>query len=102
VREHKTIKPPVELTAEMKEKAGVFVSLHKGRELRGCIGTFSPAHHNIAEEVIDNAINSATQDPRFSPVSPYELTDLSYSVDVLSKPEAVADKTGLDPINMVL
>lgn len=31
---------PRKLSPEMKEKAGVFVSLHKHGQLRGCIGTF--------------------------------------------------------------
>ncbi|MBN1369860.1 MAG: AmmeMemoRadiSam system protein B, partial [Dehalococcoidaceae bacterium] len=98
VRERKIIKPPAELSPEMKPKAGVFVSLHKGHELRGCIGTFSPARSNVAEEVITNAIHSATEDPRFSPVSAHELADLDYSVDVLSQPEPVQDISELDPV----
>ena len=31
-----------------KNKAGVFVSLHKFNELRGCIGTFLPTKESIA------------------------------------------------------
>jgi len=75
----------------------VFVSIHKHGELRGCIGTFEPAEKNIAEEVITNAINSATRDPRFSPVTPAELADLEYSVDVLTEPEPVTSEAELDP-----
>jgi AmmeMemoRadiSam system protein A len=81
----------------MKESAGVFVTLHKHGQLRGCIGTFEPAQRNVAEEIISNAINSATRDPRFSPVAPEELEDLEYSVDVLTPPEPVKDKSQLDP-----
>ena len=40
IKENKVLEPPAELTPEMKEKAGVFVSIHKKGELRGCIGTF--------------------------------------------------------------
>ena len=86
-----------ELTPEMKQKAGVFVSIHKFDELRGCIGTFEPQEKNVAEEIITNAISSATRDPRFRPVAPNELKDLSYSVDVLTKPEPIPDKDQLDP-----
>jgi len=96
VKEGKTPNPE-ELTPEMKEKAGVFVSIHKFGELRGCIGTFEPAKENVAEEIIANAVSSATRDPRFPPVAPNELKDLEYSVDVLTKPEPVADKSQLDP-----
>jgi len=96
VTEGKTPKPG-ELTPEMKEKAGVFVSIHKFDELRGCIGTFEPTKKNVAEEIIANAISSATRDPRFPPIAPNELKDLSYSVDVLTKPEPIESKDQLDP-----
>jgi len=96
VKEGKTPKPD-ELTPEMKEKAGVFVSIHKLGGLRGCIGTFDPQCENVAEEIINNAISSATRDPRFPPIAPDELKDLSYSVDVLTKPEPVASQDQLDP-----
>jgi len=88
---------PVDLTPEMKEKAGVFVSLKKQGQLRGCIGTFEPMEVSIAEEIVRNAISSAVGDPRFSPVKPSELDDLEYSVDVLTSPEPVEDISQLDP-----
>jgi AmmeMemoRadiSam system protein A len=87
IKEDKVIKPPVGLPPEAKEKAGVFVSIHKGADLRGCIGTFLPMQQNIAEEIIANAIAAGTQDPRFPPILTKELPELEISVDVLSKPE---------------
>ena len=96
VREGKTPQPE-ELTPEMKEKAGVFVSIHKFGGLRGCIGTFEPQENNVAMETITNAISSATRDPRFPPIVPNELKDLSYSVDVLTAPEPIENKDQLDP-----
>jgi AmmeMemoRadiSam system protein B/AmmeMemoRadiSam system protein A len=83
--------------SEMQGKAGVFVSLHKGGELRGCIGTIEPAEGNIALEIINNAISAATRDPRFFPVTADELPQLDYSVDVLTEPEPVASEKDLDP-----
>ena len=91
------IPEPEELTPEMKQKTGVFVSIHKFGQLRGCIGTFEPTQDNVAEETITNAISSATRDPRFPPVTPDELSDLSYNVDVLTTPEPIASKDQLDP-----
>jgi MEMO1 family protein len=88
---------PGELTPEMRERAGVFVSLHKHGELRGCIGTFEPTRDSVAEEIISNAINSSTRDPRFPPVTEPELGDLEYSVDILTEPEPVTDLSQLDP-----
>jgi hypothetical protein len=64
--------------------------------LRGCIGTFEPCWDNVAKETVDNAISSATRDPRFPPVALEELDDLTYSVDVLGQPEQVAGIDQLD------
>lgn len=91
------IEPPKALTPEMKNKSGVFVSIHKKGALRGCIGTFEPSEENVAREIIINAISSATRDPRFSPIDPEELNLLDYSVDVLTEPEPVEDEHQLDP-----
>ena len=95
---------PKKLSSDMlKEKAGVFVSIHKkepmpGEEdLRGCIGTFLPTKINIAEEIVENAIAAATRDYRFEPINQDELPELEISVDVLGKPELLIHK----PINQL-
>ena len=97
VREGKTFAVPKDLTPEMQEKSGVFVSIHKLGGLRGCIGTFEPSRGNVAGEIIDNAISSASRDPRFRPVVAGELEQLDYSVDVLTRPEPVESEDQLDP-----
>ncbi len=98
IKQGKIITPPLGLPEEMiNQKAGVFVSLKKFGDLRGCIGTFMPTQENIAQEIIKNAISAAVDDPRFSPVNFSELEDLSISVDVLSAPEEVKDISQLDP-----
>jgi|WetSurMetagenome_2_1015567.scaffolds.fasta_scaffold45225_2 MEMO1 family protein len=86
-----------QLTPEMREKAGVFVSIHKKGALRGCIGTFEPQMENVAAEIMSNAVSSASRDPRFSPITPGELKDLDYSVDILTHPVPVKDEKELDP-----
>ncbi len=96
IKEGKVFKPE-KLTLQMKERAGVFVSIHKLGELRGCIGTIEPVRSNVAEEIILNAIGSAIRDPRFLPITPDELKDLDYSVDVLTTPEPVKSHDQLDP-----
>ncbi|MGB2884781.1 MAG: AmmeMemoRadiSam system protein A [Dehalococcoidia bacterium] len=88
---------PSELTPEMRGKAGVFVSIKKHGQLRGCIGTFEPDKSNVAQEIISNAVSSAIRDPRFLPVVAEELPDLTYSVDVLTTPEPVESEKELDP-----
>ena len=87
---------PANLPSEMAERAGVFVSLKKDGELRGCIGTFEPTAKNIAEEILQNAASAALRDPRFPPVKKEELDALVYSVDVLTEPELVAGADALD------
>jgi len=88
---------PTNLTEDMKERAGVFVCLKKRGELRGCIGTFEPTRGNVAEEIMANAVSSAAHDPRFPPVSPSELPEMEYTVDVLTKPVPVNGPEKLDP-----
>lgn len=80
----------------LDRKAGVFCSLHKDGELRGCIGTILPCCSCIAEEIIRNAISAATRDPRFHPVLENELSHLEYSVDALSEPEDIDSPALLD------
>ena len=97
ILENNTLMSPDEQVPEMKNKAGVFVSIKKRGELRGCIGTFLPSKDNVADEIIQNAISAATSDPRFSPVDSTELPELEYSVDILSLPEEVKNSEELDP-----
>src|SRR3989304_2302548 len=84
LREGRIIAPPVPLSTEMNEKAGVFVCIKKRGQLRGCIGTNSPCCDSVVLETIRNAISAATQDPRFHIVNENELEDLEYSIDILS------------------
>lgn len=93
----KQIPIPEDLPVEMlTERAGVFVSLKKYGELRGCIGTIVPTTINIAMEIIQNAISAGTRDPRFLSVEKEELPDLVYSVDVLGEPEPIKSKAELN------
>ena len=80
----------------MNGRAGIFVSIKKGGQLRGCIGTFFPSEATIAHEIISNAVKSATTDPRFPPIDEAELDHLTISVDVLSEPEPCTEDD-LDP-----
>ncbi len=78
-------------------KAGAFVSLYKGEELRGCIGTLEALETHVGEEIIKNALEAAFFDPRFVPVEQQELEQLSISVDVLKEKEPVETVEDLDP-----
>lgn len=81
----------------LKERAGVFVSIKKDGNLRGCIGTIYPTQENIAKEIIRNAVAAGFHDPRFEEVTEDELDSLVYDVDILSAPEKVTSISELDP-----
>ncbi len=89
---------PKDLPQELlEEKAGVFVSMKKFGQLRGCIGTTEPTTDSIAEEIIRNAVSSGVRDPRFSPVSLNEIRYIDFSVDVLKPAEMIKSKEELNP-----
>ncbi len=98
VRERRVVAPtPANSSPLLNERLACFVSIKTAeRELRGCIGTVEPEKETLAEEIIANAINAATRDPRFRPVAPGELPFLRYSVDVLD-PAEPARLEDLDP-----
>lgn len=80
----------------LTERNGVFVSIKKEGELRGCIGTIFPTTDCVAKEIIKNSVEAGERDPRFSPVEEEELAELEYSVDILMTP-IKATKEELDP-----
>ncbi len=85
------------LPAKLKQPGAAFVTLKKQGDLRGCIGTIFPTKKTLAEEIAANAISAGLHDSRFPPVSKNELGDLTYSVDILTKPEKTEDLSQLDP-----
>ena len=91
----KDLNLPEEMT---NTRAGVFVSIKNESGLRGCIGTTGRGvSKNIANEIVRNAIQAATQDPRFPAIETWELEDLSITVDILHQSEPVNNKKELDP-----
>lgn len=92
-----TLKAPEPVPVGLSPRAGAFVSLKRGGELRGCIGTVEPVRKNLAEEIIRNAVSAGVRDPRFAPVSLEEMDELTFSVDVLTPPERIKGPAELDP-----
>lgn len=68
--------------------SGVFVTINKQGNLRGCIGYPLPIR-KLSESLIDASIAAATQDPRFSPVTLQELDNIIFEVTVLTNPEEI-------------
>jgi len=69
--------------------AGVFVSLHRGKALRGCIGQ-TDAVSPIFRIVQEMAVAAATRDPRFGPVDDKEIDDITFEVSVLGPLEPIS------------
>ncbi len=88
----KHIAPPQDTPKKMFECCGVFATINKLErgepQLRGCIGYPYPTNP-LVEAVIESAINAATEDPRFPPMSARELPDVVFEVSVLTPPELI-------------
>ncbi|MBC7473467.1 MAG: AmmeMemoRadiSam system protein A [Candidatus Sericytochromatia bacterium] len=87
------------LTEYKNQRAGIFVTIYKNNQLRGCIGTISPTQENIISEILINSISACSRDPRFEKVKISELEQLTYSVNVLMPPEQIDSTDKLDPQN---
>lgn len=68
----------------------MFVTLRSDSRLRGCIGLV-PAEGALAPCVVRCALAAATEDPRFPPVTPNELSRLRIEISVLSRFEQVSE-----------
>lgn len=83
------------------EKRGVFVTLHRDGELRGCIGYPLPVNP-LWEAVREMALAAAFEDPRFPAVSGDELPGLDIEISVLTVPRPVSGpgdvRVGVDGI----
>ncbi len=74
----------------LKSKTGAFVTLHKDKNLRGCIG-YVMGYAPLQEAVSDLAVSAAFRDPRFAPVEDGELEQIEIEISVLTPLEAVND-----------
>jgi len=79
-------KPDLPEGKQFRQLRGVFVTLTKNKELRGCIGFPMPSLP-IAEAVYESAKSAAFSDPRFSPVSEKELDKIKIEISILTNPQ---------------
>ncbi len=82
------VSKPVDSTLAIKR--GVFVSLHKHGELRGCIG-YITGYKDLIPSIVEMAQSAAFQDNRFRPVSPGEIEELEIEISILSEMILVDD-----------
>jgi len=92
LKSRKKISAPENISEKLLQPCGVFVTINSimdgEKELRGCIGYPYPTTP-LVEAVIESAISSATQDPRFYPLSLSELDDVVFEVSVLTPPQLI-------------
>ena len=79
----------IKITPNMRQKMGVFVTLHKNGMLRGCIGEITP-RRPLYIAVMHQAINSALRDYRFPKVKESEIPSLEYEISALTPPKPVS------------
>lgn len=72
--------------AELQANKATFVTLHRNKELRGCIGILQPLRP-LAEDVAYNAWAAAFTDSRFKPLTENELDELDIHISILGTPE---------------
>src|SRR5689334_21699364 len=77
-----------QVAADVPDASGVFVTIKRRGELRGCLGTLQ-CQRGLAAEIVRCAADAATEDPRFPPVSADELSELAVEVSVLGPLEAI-------------
>jgi AmmeMemoRadiSam system protein A len=76
--------PRLEGPAEaLCQPCGAFVTLRKGKNLRGCIGVIESSKP-LYQVVRECVVAAAVQDPRFSPVTKDELPELKLEISALS------------------
>ena len=88
LRENSKIQAPDNLPVSFEEKRGVFVTLNKHENLRGCIGYPYPIF-KLKDAIIDAAISAALNDPRFPPVALDEFKDVTIELTILTTPQVL-------------
>lgn len=74
----------------LKNPGAAFVTIEIGGKLRGCIG-YTEAVYPLYRTVMECAVSSATEDPRFPPLSIAELKKMEIEISVLTPLEKVKD-----------
>ena len=74
----------------LKEKRGVFVTLTKSQQLRGCIG-YVEGIKPLQIAVEEMSLAASFDDPRFPPVKKEEVDELEIEISVLSALKTITD-----------
>ena len=77
--------PSHKLSVFIRDVEGIFTTIYKDGNLRGCIGTFDLLG-DLNETISNRTIASASQDGRFAPIKKSELSQLTYKINFLKRP----------------
>ncbi len=89
VRQRPYSPDPPEEGSPLDRDDGVFVTLKRREQLRGCIGRIAAGGQALPESVASLARSAAREDPRFPPLRGEELDDLRIEVTILSPLEPI-------------
>lgn len=78
----------------LEEPGASFVTLTENGRLRGCIGTLE-AYRPLGRDVAGHAVDAASRDPRFNPLTAAEYPLIDVEVSVLGKPEPIIGPDGI-------
>jgi len=79
---------------------GCFVTIHKDKQLRGCIGFPRPIMP-LYEQIITASKAAAFEDPRFTPLTKNELKDIVIEISILTRPELMKTKNPEEYLKMI-
>lgn len=89
-----------DIKKEFSSAMGVFVTLHRGNELRGCIGYPEPIMA-LYDGVIKASRSAAFSDPRFTPLSREGFDSIRIEISVLTQPRAIEVRNPEDYIKHI-
>ncbi len=97
-------RPPLVIcVGPLAVRCGAFVSIHRGDELRGCLGRLT-TDHPLGQTLVHLGGAVADSDPRFPPITSSELRSLHLEISLLTpaRPLAAIDAIELGRHGLII
>ena len=88
------------IKSRFEKKQGVFVTLKKSNQLRGCIGFIEP-FFPLYDAIYEAAISAAFKDPRFEPLREDELDFIKIEISLLSELKLLTVRNCTDYLELI-
>jgi AMMECR1 domain-containing protein len=85
-------------TPQFYGKLGIFVTLKKGKNVRGCYGAFFHSTPDIADVLSDYISGALLRDHRYKPIGLSELKQTEIIITIASQPSAVSGPDSIDTL----